>query len=115
MDGGHGVGVGEVARIVVVGRAASGVVHPPGGFERDAVGVGEVDRADATVVDDVGDLAVSALQALLKLEKRVLVGEVEREVVELDGTRIVYAGSLGEWLGCPAGTRRRRRCTAVRT
>ena len=50
------------------------------------------------MVDDVGDLAVGALQALAQVEQRLLVGEVEREVVELRRARVGNAGRLAERL-----------------
>jgi hypothetical protein len=71
---GNGVGIAEIAGVVVVDGPAGGVVHPPGCFERDAVRVGEIDRADAAMVDDVSDFAVGASQAPLQVDERVFVG-----------------------------------------
>ena len=72
LECGDGIGVGEGVGVVVVGGAAGGVVDPPGGFERDAVGVGEVDGADGVVVDDVADFAVGAFEASLEVDERCL-------------------------------------------
>ena len=82
-DGCDGVGVGEELGIVVVGRLAGGVADPPGGLERDAVGVGEVDGSDDLVVDDIGDLPTVALQTLAECVECLLVGKVQAQMVEL--------------------------------
>ena len=76
-DGGDGVRVGEEPVVFVVGGAAGCIEYPPGGFQGDPVGIGEVDGVDAAVVDDVGDLAVGALQAEPEIVEGVLVGKVE--------------------------------------
>ncbi len=94
--GRHRVGVGEQIGVREVDRGGGGVDHPPRRLQRDAVGVGEVDRVHHVVVDDLGDLAVVRQQALAQLEERVLVGQVERHVVELDGPRVGDPGRLGE-------------------
>ena len=44
------------------------------------------------------NLTVGALQALLQRDERVLVGQVEGQVVELAGGGIGYAGRPGEGL-----------------
>src|SRR5262249_9835311 len=82
--------------IVVVGRLAGGVVHPPGGFERDAVGVGEVDGANGAVVYDVGYSAVGGLEASLECVEGFFVGHVEAQMVELGGSGVGQAGGFGE-------------------
>ncbi len=63
LECGDWVRVGEEPAVVVVGGAAGRVEDPPRYFERDQVGVGEVDGADAAVIDDVDDFAVSGLEA----------------------------------------------------
>ena len=50
------------------------------------------------MVDDVGHFAVGALQPLTEVEERLLVGEVEREVVELRRARVGDARGLAERL-----------------
>ena len=87
LDGGDGVRVGEEPVIAVVGGAAGCIENPPGGFQGDPIGIGEVDGADGAVVDDVGDLAVGALQPLPQIVERILVGKIECQVVELGGAR----------------------------
>ena len=54
---GDRVGVAEERGVGEVGGPAGAVDDPPRRLERDAVGVGEVDRPDEAVVDDRGDLA----------------------------------------------------------
>ena len=70
--GGGGVLIGEEAAVAVVGGAAGDVEDPVRGFERDPVGIGEVDRLDDVVVDDVGDLAARVLQAAAEIVERFL-------------------------------------------
>ena len=65
--------------------------------------VGEVHGPDEAVVDDVGDLAPGVLEAVAQGEQRLLVGQVERQVVELDRSRVGHAGRLGERLDLGVG------------
>src|SRR3954470_441384 len=67
-DGGHRVGVAEQLDVLVVGGPAGGVADPPARLQGDAVGVGEVDRADEAVVDDGRDLAAERPESLLQLD-----------------------------------------------
>ena len=76
-----------------------GVHDPVGRLQRDAVRVGEVDRPDEAVVDDVGDFAVRVLQPFAEVDQRLFVDEVEREVVELRGFRHGDPGRFGVALG----------------
>ena len=51
------------------------------------------------MIDDVGDLAVGLEQPLAEAEQRLLVGQVEREVVELARDRVGDPGRLLEVRG----------------
>ena len=93
---GTGSSVGEQLAVAVVGVPARGVGDPPRRFEGDAVGIGEVDRPHHAVIDDVGDLAAVSLQPLAQRLQGVLVGQVERQVVELRGSWVGHPGGLGE-------------------
>src|SRR6185295_88664 len=75
--------IAEQPPVVVVGGSAGGVDNPPRCLEGDAVRVGEIDRAHDVVVDDFGDLAPVLGQPVAHRLERVLVGQVERQVVEL--------------------------------
>ena len=99
----HRVRVAEQAVVAVVGVAPGGVERPPRRLEGDAVRVGEVHGPDEAVVDDVGDLAAGVLEAVAQGEQRLLVGQVERQVVELDRPRVGHAGRLGERLDVVVG------------
>ena len=70
----------------IVACTARHIYHPPGGFQRDAVGIVEVHRPHDVVVDGLGDLAAGRQQSGTQRFERVFVGHVEAEVVELDDT-----------------------------
>ncbi len=88
---GHGVLVAEDADVVVVGHAGGHVLHPPRRLERDPVRIGEIDRVNGAVVDDVGDLAVVVDEPLAQRGQRGLVGQVQRQVIELRLARVGHA------------------------
>ena len=50
------------------------------------------------MVDDVGDLAACLFQSVAQSEKRRFVGQVERDMVELDRSGVGDPGGLGERL-----------------
>lgn len=101
--------IAEQSVIGVVSVPPGRVERPPGCLESDAIGVVEADRADEAVVNHIGDLATRCLESVTERQQRLLVGQVERLVVELRRAMIGYAGRLCERLDRDIGVLEERR------
>jgi hypothetical protein len=78
-------------------------------FERQAIGISEVDRLSPSMIDDVGDLYSLNAQLVALLGQRRRRTGLEREVIEAGGDaepRLMLASYFAGTSGTPFGSRK---------